>query len=108
MQKNIGTADRVVRFIIGIILLVIALVAPVSGVVKVILIIGAIFSFYQAMTSWCLLYQLIGKNTCPVPPVAQPATPTPVPTPSSVSVETLATSVAMDPTSEPPVPPVTQ
>ncbi len=66
MKKNIGTFDRVVRLIIGVILLVIALFAVTALWLKVLVIILAIFTFYEALSSWCLFYQLIGKNTCPV------------------------------------------
>jgi hypothetical protein len=66
MTKNIGTPDRILRAVIGVILLVVALVVVHVLWLKIILIIGALFSFYQALTSWCALYQLMGKNTCPI------------------------------------------
>ena len=66
MKKNIGTFDRIVRLIIGVILLVVAFVVVTALWLKIILIILAIFTFYEALASWCLLYQLIGKNTCPI------------------------------------------
>jgi hypothetical protein len=27
---------------------------------------GAIFTFYEALAGWCVMYQLLGKNSCPV------------------------------------------
>ena len=66
MKKNIGTFDRIVRLGLGIILLAVALVVVNALWLKIILIILALFSFYQALTSWCALYQLMGKNTCPI------------------------------------------
>lgn len=66
MTKNLGTFDRVVRLVIGIIVLVLALVAVTMLWLKIILIILALFCFYEALASWCLLYQLLGRNTCPI------------------------------------------
>jgi hypothetical protein len=66
MKKNIGTFDRIIRLGLGIILLAVALVVVNALWFKIVLIILAVFSFYQALTSWCLLYQLMGKNTCPI------------------------------------------
>lgn len=66
MTKNIGTFDRVLRLIIGIILGVAAFVVATVLWVKIVLGILALFCFYEALASWCLFYQLIGKNTCPI------------------------------------------
>ena len=66
MKNNIGTFDRIIRLGLGIILLAVALVVVNALWFKIVLIILAAFSFYQALTSWCLLYQLMGKNTCPI------------------------------------------
>jgi hypothetical protein len=61
MQKNIGTTDRLIRLGIAILLFLFAWwqsswIAFGLGV----------FALYEALASWCLFYQLIGKNTCPV------------------------------------------
>ena len=66
MKKNIGTADRIVRAVMGIILLAIALFVATGAWLKIVLIIGAGFCFFQAIMSWCLWYKIIGKNTCPI------------------------------------------
>lgn len=60
MQKNIGTQDRLFRLFIGLILLAYAWWQ--SSWIALAL---ALFTFYEAYASWCLFYQLIGKNTCP-------------------------------------------
>ena len=61
-QKNIGKPDRVARFVIGCLLLVWAgmtswnpLLLFVSG-----------FAFFESIFSWCGLYAVLGKNTCPL------------------------------------------
>ena len=66
MTKNIGTFDRIVRLIIGVIFVVFAVVVTAALWVKIALGILALFCFYEVLASWCLFYQLIGKNTCPI------------------------------------------
>jgi hypothetical protein len=62
MTKNLGTLDRLIRLSIGILLLIAALLTQ-----SPILAIFGIFCLYEAFSSWCVLYQLIGRNTCPLP-----------------------------------------
>lgn len=59
MQKNIGTNDRLIRFAIGIVLFILAFWQRS-------LILGLLGSFvlFEALSSWCILYQLFGKNSC--------------------------------------------
>jgi hypothetical protein len=26
----------------------------------------SLFTFYEALNSWCIFYQFIGRNTCPI------------------------------------------
>ncbi len=58
MQKNIGETDRLIRIILGIILL---LLAYYYG--SLILFLIALFLFFEAWKRWCVLYQIFGKNT---------------------------------------------
>jgi hypothetical protein len=67
MKKNIGTADRVLRFIIGLILLAFGIWQN-----SWLAIACALFTFYEAFASWCIFYQFIGKDTCPVKLGAEP------------------------------------
>lgn len=60
MRKNIGMSDRLVRFIIGVFLLGLAYWAK-SWIIFIL----ALFSLFEALMSWCILYQLLGKNSCP-------------------------------------------
>ena len=66
MKKNIGTFDRIIRLGLGVILIAVALVWVSILWIKVVVILLALFCFYEALASWCLFYQLIGRNTCPV------------------------------------------
>ncbi len=61
MKKNIGNVDRIIRALIGVILIAADLYLR-SGI----LFIAGIFSIYEALSSWCFFYQIIGKNTCPI------------------------------------------
>ncbi|MFO0703771.1 MAG: DUF2892 domain-containing protein [Patescibacteria group bacterium] len=64
-KKNIGRNDRIIRFLIGLILLGIALYFRGTFLFFIFLIFS-FFSFFESLFSWCAFYQLIGKNTCPI------------------------------------------
>lgn len=60
MKKNIGTPDRILRLLLGLILLGIAWWHS-----SWIALAFALFTFYEALAGWCVLYQMLGKNSCP-------------------------------------------
>jgi len=60
ISKNIGTKDRVIRLIIGVILLLWAITTTWS----LVLIFLSGFAFFEAMFSWCGFYAALGKNSC--------------------------------------------
>lgn len=60
--KNIGTRDRLVRLAIGLALLLVAMLTTWS---PILIFVSGIVVF-QAVFSWCFIYQAMGKNTCPV------------------------------------------
>ncbi|CAB1130091.1 conserved protein of unknown function [Candidatus Hydrogenisulfobacillus filiaventi] len=67
MRVNEGTTDRVIRVVLGIVLIVLA----VAGWLKpagpwVFGILGAV-SLLTGLTGFCALYRLFGISTCPVP-----------------------------------------
>lgn len=63
LKKNIGIVDRWIRLSLGIILLLLAYLWQSW------LLVGfAVFTFFEALVGWCVLYQLIGKNSCPIKP----------------------------------------
>ena len=61
MKPNIGTKDRIVRLIIGVVLISLALIYKSTFMA-----LGGLFSIYEAFSSWCVFYQLLGRNTCPI------------------------------------------
>ena len=60
MKKNIGTMDRLLRLAIAILLFIYAWWAW-----SWIALLFGLFTLYEALASWCIFYQLIGKNSCP-------------------------------------------
>lgn len=60
--RNIGKADRLIRFAIGVGLLIWAITTNWSPV----LLFFSGFAFFEAIFSWCGFYAALGKNTCPV------------------------------------------
>jgi len=62
MGKNVGTIDRALRIVIGLVLIALVFVGPQTpwgwiGVVPL----------ATALISWCPIYRLLGFNTCPMP-----------------------------------------
>ena len=60
--KNIGKPDRLLRFIIGVGLLLWAITTTWSPI----LIFFSGFALFESIFSWCAFYQLMGKNTCEI------------------------------------------
>ncbi len=61
MGKNVGTVDRIVRIIAGIVLIALVFVGPQTpwgwiGVVPLV----------TAFIGWCPAYRLLGIRTCPI------------------------------------------
>ena len=61
MKPNIGTKDRIARLIIGVVLISLALIYKSAFMA-----LGGLFSIYEAASSWCVFYQILGRNTCKV------------------------------------------
>lgn len=61
MFQNIGSFDRIVRLSIGVLLLLIGWYSR-SGM----LVLAGMFALYEGLASWCIVYQVLGINTCPL------------------------------------------
>lgn len=61
MIKNIGNKDKILRLIIGISLIILSIILK-SGFLAIF----GIFAIFEALSGWCVFYQLIGRNTCPI------------------------------------------
>ena len=62
LGKNIGVKDRLMRLVIGIALLLFAIATSWN----ILLIFLSGFAVFEALFSWCGLYAVLGRNTCPV------------------------------------------
>lgn len=61
MQKNLDIQGRIIRLILAVLLFIIAWwqsswIALGFG----------LFTLYEAFASWCILFQLLGINHCPI------------------------------------------
>jgi len=59
MKKNIGTRDRLIRLFLSGVFFVFAL--WFSSLLALAL---GIFTLFEALAGWCILYQLLGKSSC--------------------------------------------
>jgi uncharacterized membrane protein HdeD (DUF308 family) len=65
MEKNECTSDRVVRVILGIILLYVgAIYMGLSGILSYIVVIVGLLLLVTGLIGFCLLYSVLGINTC--------------------------------------------
>lgn len=64
MKKNMGTADRVVRTIVAIVIGVLFFTGVISGTLALILGIVAIAFLITSFVSWCPAYGPLGISTC--------------------------------------------
>ncbi|MHB8232524.1 MAG: YgaP family membrane protein [bacterium] len=67
-KRNVGMAGRIIRGIVGIIILVIGIyeVGP-SAILGIILIIVGLVLVITAITGFCLLNRILGISTCKAP-----------------------------------------
>ncbi|WP_062199665.1 YgaP family membrane protein [Massilibacterium senegalense] len=61
MEKNVGGADRIIRLIVGIVL--ISFLFVLDGGIKWISLLGFVMLF-TALVGFCPLYKPLGINTC--------------------------------------------
>lgn len=61
MKKNIGTLDRLLRLAMAILILLYSWWQSSWIALGI-----SIFVFYEALAGWCILYQILGKNSCPI------------------------------------------
>ncbi len=65
MKKNESGTDRVIRVILGIVLIIVgALALKGSEALGIVLIIIGLIALITGVTGFCALYSLLGINTC--------------------------------------------
>ena len=66
MKCNVGSADRIVRVVLGLALLALGLFVTPAGAWKWVLIVIGAISFVTGLSSRCPAYMLFKVNTCKV------------------------------------------
>jgi hypothetical protein len=64
MNANVGTVDRVLRLILGAVLVALYLYGTVVGGWGIVLLIAGIVLLATALFRFCPIYRLFGANTC--------------------------------------------
>ena len=65
MKKNMGTTDRVIRFIIAAVIGVLYYTGTISGTLGIVLLVLAGVFLLTSFISFCPLYAPFGLSTCP-------------------------------------------
>ena len=65
MKKNMGTADRVIRFIVAAVIGVLYYTGTISGTLGTVLLVLAAVFVLTSFISFCPLYAPFGISTCP-------------------------------------------
>ena len=64
MQKNVGSIDRVIRALVGIVLLAVYFLGALQGTLGIVALVAGIVMLGTAAMGWCPPYALFGINTC--------------------------------------------
>jgi hypothetical protein len=64
MKKNMGTMDKIIRFVIAVLIAVLYFTNIVSGTFGIILLVLAGIFVLTSFISFCPLYAPFGLNTC--------------------------------------------
>jgi hypothetical protein len=66
MVKNVGQTDKIIRLVVGAILIALDLFEVVTGPFSWLLSVAAVVLIATALLNFCPLYSLLGKSTCEV------------------------------------------
>lgn len=66
MKKNVGSADRIIRLLLGLVLIILYVMHVFTGTVGFVLLIAGIIIALTSLISFCPIYAILGINTCPV------------------------------------------
>lgn len=64
MKKNMGSADRVIRVLIALIIATLYFIEVISGTVAIVLLVLAAVFILTSLVSTCPLYMPFGLSTC--------------------------------------------
>lgn len=65
MKKNMGNADKIIRFVLAAIIAVLYFTGTVTGTLSIVLLIVAGVFVVTSLVNFCPLYTLFGLKTCP-------------------------------------------
>lgn len=66
MQKNMGSADKIIRVLIAIVVVYLYLSGVVAGTLGIVLLVLSGVFVLTSLMSFCPLYTLFGISTCPL------------------------------------------
>jgi len=66
MKKNMGSADRIIRFFVAAIVAVLYFTDVISGTLGIVLLVLAAVFLLTSLISFCPLYAPFGLSTCPL------------------------------------------
>ncbi len=64
MKKNVGTIDRVIRGLVGIIAIAAFAMGMLQGTLGIVALVVGIVLVGTAAVAWCPPYSMLGINTC--------------------------------------------
>lgn len=64
MKPNVGGMDRTGRIVLGVVLLIVGLAAPVGAMWQIVLLVLAAVALVTAFVRFCPANALLGINTC--------------------------------------------
>ncbi len=64
MKSNVGGIDRTLRIIVGIVLLLVGLVAPLDMTWSIVALVVAAIALVTAFVRFCPINAMLGINTC--------------------------------------------
>jgi len=65
MKKNMGSADRIIRTLIAVVVAILYFSNTITGTLGIVLLALAGVFVLTSLVSFCPLYILVGLNTCP-------------------------------------------
>jgi hypothetical protein len=66
MQKNMGSADKIIRVLMAIVIVYLYLSGIIAGTLGIVLLVLSGVFILTSLMSFCPLYTLFGISTCPV------------------------------------------
>ena len=64
MKKNMGSADKLIRVLIAVVIAVLYYLDKIEGTLALVLLAFAFIFLLTSLVSFCPLYTILGINTC--------------------------------------------